>query len=194
MRELMNEKNIDYIERTRKVALESILPVVSELDKDQTYPWEVIQALKDANLMGVWIPEEYGGKGDGVLNMCLVVEQLSRICGGIGVTYAVNALGSFPIIVGGTEEQKQKWLPDVATGDKLVAFGLSEKESGSDAGSLKTTAKKEGGVYVINGAKKWNTNGEAADLFSVFCLTNPDRGSRGISAIMVEKGLEGFTV
>ncbi|MCH8287235.1 acyl-CoA dehydrogenase family protein, partial [candidate division KSB1 bacterium] len=103
MQELLTDKNREYIDRTRAVALEKVKPIAAALDKDQTYPWEIINALQEADLMGVWIPEEYGGKGDGVLNLCIVIEQLSRICGGVGVAYAVNALGSFPIIVAGTE-------------------------------------------------------------------------------------------
>ena len=194
MQELLTDKNREYIDRTRAVALEKVKPIAAALDKDQTYPWEIINALQEADLMGVWIPKEYGGKGDGVLNLCIVIEQLSRICGGVGVAYAVNALGSFPIIVAGTERQKQNWLPDIATGDRLIAFGLSEKGAGSDAGSLKTRAKREEDTYIINGEKKWTTNGGAADLYTIFCLTNPDRGQRGISSIMVEKGLEGFTI
>lgn len=193
MRELLTDKNREYIERVREVALKSVQPIAAELDIDQTYPWEVVKALQDAGLMGIWIPEEYGGREDGILNLCLVVEELSRICGGVGVAYAVNALGSFPILVGGTEEQKQKWLPDVVAGKLLVAFGLSEKDAGSDAGGLQTRAVREGNVYIINGEKKWNTNAIAADIYTIFCVTNPERGSRGISSIVVEKGLEGFT-
>jgi len=193
MRELLTDKNREYIERAREVALKNVQPIAAELDIDQTYPWEVIKALQDAGLMGIWIPEEYGGKGDGILNLCLIVEELSRMCGGVGVAYAVNALGSFPILLGGTEEQKKKWLPDVASGKRLIAFGLSEKGAGSDAGSLQTRAVREGDVYIINGEKKWNTNAIAADIYTIFCVTNPERGSRGISSIVVEKDLEGFT-
>jgi len=124
----------------------------------------------------------------------VVVEQLSRACGGVGVAYAVNALGSFPIIIGGSEEQKRRWLPPIASGEKLIAFGLSEKASGSDAGSLRTRAELDGDSWVINGEKKWNTNGNAASFYTVYCSTRPDRGSRGISAIVVEKGTPGFEI
>ena len=134
-----------------------------------------------------------GGAGAGVLNLCLVVEELSRACGGVGVAFAVNALGSFPILVGGTDEQKKKYLPKIATGETLIAFGLSEKRSGSDAGSLRTQAVEDGDHYVLNGEKKWCTNGEAAHLYSVFCVTDPGSRSRRVSALMVEKGMEGFT-
>jgi len=129
-----------------------------------------------------------------VLDLCVVVEEISRACGGVGVTYAVNALGSFPIIIGGTEEQKQKWLPPITKGEKLAAFGLSEKASGSDAGSLRTKAVADGDDYVIDGEKKWNTNGDAASFYTVYCSTRPDRGSRGLSAIVVEKGTPGFEI
>src|SRR6185295_17572922 len=112
----------------------------AELDRTGAYPWPVIEALKKDGLMGVWIPKEYGGLGGGVLNLCLVVEELSKACGGVGVAFAVNALGSFPIILGGTEEQKRRWLPGIAAGDKFVAFCLSEKYAGSDAGGLSVTA------------------------------------------------------
>jgi butyryl-CoA dehydrogenase len=182
------------MDRAREVAEQAVRPVAAELDRTGDYPWSVIEALKDADLMGIWIPEEYGGQGAGVLDLCIVVEELSRACGGVGVAYAVNALGSFPIIVGGTDEQKQKWLPLVASGEKLIAFGLSEKASGSDAGSLTTRAERDGDEYVINGDKKWNTNGNAASIYTVYASTRPDRGHRGISAIMVEKGTSGFEV
>jgi len=124
--------------------------------------------------------------------MCLVVEQLSRACGGVGVAYAVNALGSFPIILGGTEEQKQKYLPDIAKGKRLISFALSEKPSGSDAGSLRATALKDGDHYVINGEKKWNTNGGQATIYTVYALTDPDKGIRGISGFLVERPTDGF--
>ncbi|MEW5806234.1 MAG: acyl-CoA dehydrogenase family protein [Acidobacteriota bacterium] len=192
MKELLNARNLDYIEQAKEVADKYIRPVATELDREQRYPWSVIEALKKANLMGIWVPAEYGGQGAGLLNLCLVIEEISKACGGVGVAYAVNALGSFPIILGGTEEQKKRWLPYVASGEKLVAFGLSEIESGSDAASMKTQARRENGHYVLNGVKKWNTNGGIADLYTVYCITDPTKGTRGSSALIVEKGMEGF--
>jgi len=194
MRELLPKRTEEYRQRAREVAEKAVRPIAAELDRSGEYPWSVVQALRDAGLMGLWIPEEYGGKGAGVLDLCVVVEELSRACGGVGVAYAVNALGSFPILIGGSEEQKQKWLPFVASGEKLIAFGLSEKPSGSDAGSLRTRAEKVGDEYVLNGDKKWNTNGNAASLYTIYASTRPDRGSRGISAIVVEKGTPGFEI
>ena len=137
---LLTKENIHYRDLTRELAEQYVRPVAAELDRTGEYPWSVIKALQEKGLMGVWIPKDYGGEGAGVLNLCIVVEELSRACGGIGVTYAVNSLGSFPIILGGTEEQKKKYLPDIASGKKLIAYALSEKEAGSDAGSLKARA------------------------------------------------------
>lgn len=194
MHELLPPRTQEYKARAREVAEKYARPVAAELDRTGEYPWTVIQALKDYNLMGIWIPKEYGGHGAGVLDMCVVVEELSRACGGIGVAYAVNALGSFPIVLGGTEEQKRRYLPAVAKGEKLIAFGLSEKWSGSDAGSLIAEAAKDGGDYIINGQKKWNTNGGVASLFTVYAATDKSRGTRGISAFIVEKGTPGFEI
>src|SRR4030042_383529 len=180
MKELLTKENLEYIEIAKEIAEKYIKPISAELDREQRFPWEIIRELQKAGLMGVWIPKDYGGLGAGVLNMCLVVEELSRACGGVGVAYAVTALGSFPIILAGTEEQKHKWLPDVAQGKKLIAFGLSEKDAGSDVSSLKTKAAKSDNSYIINGDKKWTTNGDASEIYIVFATTDPDKGARGI--------------
>jgi len=192
--ELYTEQQLELHERARHLAEEVMRPVAAKYDEAQEYPWEVQKAIKEAGLSGVWIPEEYGGMGGGVMELCIAVEEFSRACGGMGVGYAVNALGSFPIIVAGTEEQKQSWLPGIASGEKLIAFGLSEKEAGSDAGSMKTRAARDGDEYVINGEKKWNTGGSVASYNTVFAVTDPERGARGISALVVEKDAPGFRV
>jgi len=194
MRELLTTRNLDYMDRAREVAEKYVRPRAAELDRSGDYGWDILEALKSYELTGIWIPEEYGGQDAGVLNMCLVVEQLSRACGGVGVAYAVNALGSFPIILGGTEEQKRAHLPGIASGERLIAFGLSEKASGSDAGSLLTTAVRDGEEYVLNGDKKWTTNGAVASVLTVYALTRPDRGMRGISAFIVDRDTPGFEV
>jgi len=191
---LLSPGNIEWRERAREVARKVVLPNAWKYDRLQEYPWPVKQAMADAGLMKVWIPKEYGGAGGGVLDLCLVVEELSRCCGGTGVLFAVNALGSFPILVAGTDEQKAKYLPSIASGEKLVAFGLSEKDAGSDAGSLACRAVKEDDCYVLNGSKKWNTNGPAADLSTVFAVTDPTSRSRRISAFLVEKETPGYAI
>lgn len=193
-RELLSEENRRYIERAREVAEKYVLPRAAEWDRTGEYPWAAIEALREYDLMGVWIPKEYGGHGAGVLNLCLVVEELSRVCGAVGVAYMVNALGSFPIILGGTEEQKRRYLPAIARGEKLIAFCLSEYGAGSDAGSLKTQAVRDGDAYVITGDKKWTTNADAASIYTVYATTDPEKGTRGISAFIVEKGMEGFII
>jgi len=194
MRELLSKGNLDYKDRAREVAEKYVRPQAAELDRTGEYGWEILEALKSYGLTGIWIPKQYGGQSAGVLDLCLVVEELSRACGGVGVAYAVNALGSFPIILGGTEEQKEKYLPPIAAGEKLIAFGLSEKASGSDAGSLRTTAVRDGDEFVLNGQKKWNTNGGVASVYTVYALTQPERGMRGISAFIVERETAGFEV
>jgi butyryl-CoA dehydrogenase len=190
----LNDENRMWRERAREVAEKVVRPVARKYDVEQAYPWEIKEALAEAGLMGVWIPKEYGGAGAGLLNLCICVEELSRACGGVGVLYAVNALGSFPILVGGTEEQKKKYLPQIAKGEKLIAFCLSEKFAGSDAGSLRTHAAKDGHSYILNGDKKWTTNGGAADLYTVFATINPEAKTRGICAFIVEKKNPGFSI
>ncbi len=192
--ELLTPRNLEYIERAREVAENVMRPLAAKYDREQTYPWEVQKAIQAAGLSGVWIPKDYGGDGGTVLELCLVIEQFSRACGGMGVGYAVNALGSFPILLGGTEDQRKRWLPGIASGDKLIAFALSEKDAGSDAGAMKTSAERDGDTYVLNGEKKWNTGGAVASLNTIFAVTQPGRGARGISAIVVEAGTEGYRV
>lgn len=194
MDELLSPENKAWRARAREVAERVVRPNAWRYDRRQEYPWEIQKALAEAGLFKVWIPKEYGGDGGGVLNLCIVIEELSRCCGGVGVLFAVNALGSFPILVGGTEEQKKKFLPSIAQGKTLIAFGLSEKNAGSDAGGMTTRAVLEGDHYVINGVKKWNTNGGVANLYSIFAVTDPDSKSRRISALMVEKGTPGFRI
>jgi alkylation response protein AidB-like acyl-CoA dehydrogenase len=195
MDELLTQENRELRARAREVAEKAVRPVAAEYDRRQEYPWEVLEALKAADLTGVWIPKEYGGHGLGLLNLCIVIEELSRACGGVGVAYAVNALGSFPILLAGTEEQKKRWLPAIAKGEALISFGLSERDAGSDAGSLRCSARRDGDHYILNGHKKWNTNGGIARYYTIFCRTDPEsKGARGISAIVVEKPTDGFRI
>jgi butyryl-CoA dehydrogenase len=192
--ELYTPMQIDLRKRARELAENVMRPLAAKYDEAQEYPWEVQKAIKEAGLSGVWIPKEYGGLGGGVLDLCIVVEEFSRACGGMGVGFAVNALGSFPILVGGTDEQKERWLPPIAAGDKLISFGLSEAKAGSDAGSMTTRAERDGDDYILNGEKKWNTGGAVSSFNTIFAVTNPDRGARGMSAFVVEEGTPGYRV
>ena len=177
----------------RRIAEEKLRPVAAKYDQSEEYPWEIIKVIADAGLFGLFIPEEYGGMSIGVLNLCLATEELSRACGGIAVCYAASALGTFPIVLFGSEEQKKKFLPDLASGKKVAAFAITEPEAGSDASAIKTTAQKSGGYYILNGLKHFITNGGDAETYVVIAMTDKTKGARGASAFIVEKGAPGFT-
>ena len=180
-------------ELARKIAEEKIRPVAAKYDQSEEFPWEVIKVIANSDLFGLFIPEQYGGMGVNVLNLCLATEELSRACGGIAVCYAASALGTFPIVLFGNEEQKKKYLPDLAKGKKLAAFGITEPEAGSDASAIKTTARKDGNHYILNGLKHFITNGGDAEVYTVIAMTDKTKGARGASAFIVEKGTPGFT-
>lgn len=177
---------------SRQIAEEKIRPVAAEYDKTCEFPSDIMKILADSDLCGVYLDEKYGGMGMGTLGLCIAIEQLSWGCAGISIGYAATALGTFPIIIHGTEEQKEKYLPAVASGEKLAAFGLTESGAGSDAGAVKTTAVRDGDYYILNGTKQWITNGGEADIYSIIASTNLKKGVRGLSAFIVEKGCEGF--
>jgi len=180
-------------ELAAKIADEKIAPVALEYDEEGKFPHDIVKILADSDLCGVYIPEEYGGLGGGIFEMALVVEQLSRACGGIALSFAGTGLGTFPILLFGSDEQKKKYLPDIASGEKLAAFGLTEANAGSDAAGIQTTAVPDGDDYVLNGTKQWITNGGEADVYSVIALTDKTLGPRGYSAFIVEKGTPGFS-
>ena len=176
----------------RQIADEKIRPVAAEYDEKEEFPWPILKVIAESDLAGIYIEEKYGGMGGGVTELCIATEEFSKACGGIAVSYAASALGSYPIILYGTEDQKKKYLPDIASGKKLAAFGLTEASAGSDAGAVSTTAKKEGDYYVLNGVKQWITNGGEAEIYTVIAMTDKTKGSRGASAFIVEKGTPGF--
>ncbi len=175
------------------IADEKIAPIAIEYDELGKFPHDIVKILADSDLCGVYIDEEYGGLGGGIFEMSLVVEQLSRACGGIALAYAGTGLGTFPIILFGTDDQKKKYLPDIASGKKLAAFGLTEANAGSDAAGIETTAVLDGDEYILNGTKLWITNGGEADVYSVIASTDKKRGPRGLTAFIVEKGTPGFS-
>ncbi len=193
---LSDELN-DIKELCAEIANKYILPVRAELDENNRFPREIIKVMADSDLFGIYIPEEYGGSaeifGGGSMALAVATEELSKACGGIAVSFAANALGAMPILISGSDEQKKKYLPDLASGTKLAAFALTESEAGSDAGGVKTRAVKDGDSYVLNGTKQWITNGGEAQIYTVIAQTDPSRGARGLSAFIVEEGTEGFT-
>jgi alkylation response protein AidB-like acyl-CoA dehydrogenase len=178
---------------SREIALGKILPRREYYDETEDFPWELVKDLSSANLFEVYIPEEYGGKGGGVTELCIVTEELSRVCGGTALAYAGTALGSYPILLFGNEEQKKKYLPSIAKGEKLAAFGLTEANAGSDASAIQTQAKAVEGGYILNGTKQWITNGGEAVIYTIIAVTDKAKGARGVSAFIIEKGYKGFS-
>jgi len=178
----------------REIAEKKIRPVAAHYDESNEFPWPIVEAIAEADLFRVFIPEEYEGMdmGTPIMNMCIVTEELSKACGGISLGFAATGLGTMPILVAASDEQKKKWLPRIA-GGTLAAFGLTEANAGSDAGAVATRAVLDGDEWVINGTKQWITNAGEAEIYTVFCVTDPTKGARGVSTIVVEKGTPGFT-
>jgi len=190
---LLSDEQKMIKELAHKIAEEKIRPVAAKYDQTEEYPWDIIKIIAESDLFGLFIPEEYGGLGVNVFNLCLATEELSRACGGIAVCYAASALGTFPIVLFGNDEQKKKYLSDLAKGKKVAAFAITEPEAGSDASAIKTVARKEGNHYILNGLKHFITNGGDAETYVVIAMTDKSKGARGASAFIVEKGAPGFT-
>ncbi len=191
---LLSEEQRMIRDLAYEIARDKIMPVAQELDEKNEFPSEIMKVLAQADFFRLFVPEEYGGmiaKGRGMLELCLVTEQLARACGGVAVTYAATALGIFPVILYGNEEQKKKYLPKIADGT-LAAFAVTEPAAGSDISVIQTTAKKEGDYYVLNGTKHFITNGGEADVYVVIAVTNKEKGARGASAFIIEKDTPGF--
>ncbi len=176
----------------RKIAEEKVRPVRAELDEKEEFPWEIMRICGESGLFGVSISEEYGGFGGGELENCLATEEMSRVCLGVATSFAASGLGAHPIILYGNPDQKRKYLPDIAKGKRLAAFGLTEANAGSDAGAIRTTATRKGDGYLINGTKQWITNGGEAEIYTLIAITDRTKGPRGASAFIVEKGAPGF--
>ncbi|MDD4095719.1 MAG: acyl-CoA dehydrogenase family protein [Oscillospiraceae bacterium] len=193
MNYFLTEEQTMIKELAAQIADEKIRPVAIQYDEEGTFPHDIMRILAASDLCGVYIEEKYGGLGGGIFEMSLVVEELSRACGGISLSYAATGLGAFPIILFGNDEQKQKYLPDIAAGRKMAAFGLTEAGAGSDASGIRTTATLDGDEYVLNGTKQWITNGGEAEIYTVVACTDRTKGSRGFSAFILEKDTPGFT-
>ncbi len=189
---LLTEEQVMIKDLARQIAEEKIRPVAAEYDESGEFPWPIVKVLAESDLCGIYIPEQYGGTGGGVTELVIATEELSKACGGIALAFAATALGTYPIILYGSEEQKKKYLPAIASGKKLAAFAITEAEAGSDVGSIRTTARKEGNYYVLNGTKQWITNGGEAEVYTIIAMTDKTKGARGASAFIVEKGTPGF--
>ncbi|MCM3489724.1 acyl-CoA dehydrogenase [Alkalihalophilus marmarensis] len=179
----------------RDFAQEQITPFIEEMEENETFPREIVNKMGELGLMGIPIPEEYGGAGMDFTSYIIAINELSKVSATVGVILSVHtSVGTNPILYFGTEEQKQKYVPKLASGEYLGAFGLTEPGAGSDAGSLKTTAKKVGNEYILNGSKVFITNGGEADVYIVFASTDSQLGTKGISAFIVDKDTPGFSV
>lgn len=181
------------VEIAQRIAREKVTPARAELDEKEEFPWAVLKYMAQADLCGLFIPQEFGGFGAGSFENCLAIEQLGYACIGVATTFAASGLGAYPILLQGSAEQKEKYLPDIAAGKKLAAFGLTEAAAGSDAGAIRTTAVKQGDEYILNGTKQWITNGGDAETYTIIAMTDRNKGARGASAFILEKGDPGFS-
>jgi len=178
----------------QRLAEEKVAPRAAEIDEKDEYPWDLKEMIAEQGLLGAGIPEGYGGTGAGLASVCLIVEEIAKVSASASLIVAAQELGMMPILLCGSEEQKQKYLPGIADGDKIAAFALTEPNAGSDAGSVKTRAVREGDKYLLSGQKCFITNGSIADVFTVFATTDPKSGLKGLSAFIVEKNYPGLSV
>lgn len=190
----LSEEQEALREQIRRMALERVAPRAAEIDLTGEYPWDMQKLLAENGLLGLAIPEEYGGSGASLLSNCIVAEELARVCATTSLIFVVQKLAAYPIVLAGSEETRMKYLPPVARGETLAAFCLTEREAGSDAGATKTIARETADGWVLNGEKCFITNGGLAEVHSVFAMTDPDAGIRGISAFVLEKDVPGFSV
>ena len=193
MEYFLTEEQQMIVETAWELTKNKIVPVRAELDEKNEFATEVMRDIAKADLFSIFIPEEYGGFGGGCFEMVLAMEQLARGCVGIATSFAASALGIYPVMLAGSREMKEKYLPRIAAGDLWAAFGLTEAGAGSDASGVKTTAVLDGEEWVLNGTKQWITNGGEAQVYSIIALTDPQKGARGASIFVVEDGDPGFS-
>ncbi|HEY7024363.1 MAG TPA: acyl-CoA dehydrogenase family protein [Candidatus Limnocylindrales bacterium] len=194
---VLNSDQLALRDAVRELAQEKIAPRAAAIDQSGEFPWDVVELLRQHDFFAAAFPEKYGGLGADMVSVLLVIEELSRVCATSGLIPAVQELGSLPLMHGGTEEQKSRWLPDLAAGKRLAAFALTEAGAGSDAASMRTRATPDGDGWVINGEKRFISQGDVADLVAVFAVTDTDpaavKAHRHITCFYVEKGTAGFT-
>lgn len=179
----------------RRLAEERIAPRAAEIDRTAEFPWDVKELLAEHEILAIAYPAEHGGLGGDLLTLCLAIEELSRVCATTGLILAVQALGSLPLQLAGSEEQKARWLPDLAAGRRLVAFAMTEPEAGSDPAAMRMRASRDGDGYRLDGTKRFISQGGVADLYAVFAVTDPAvRRGHGISCFMVDADALGFSV
>jgi alkylation response protein AidB-like acyl-CoA dehydrogenase len=182
----------DFRDTIRDLVAGEVAPRAAEIDRTGEYPWDVRKAFADHDLLGLPFPEELGGTGTGTLMLNIAIEEVARACASSALILMIQELGTLPIQLHGTDEQKREWLPKCASGEWTPAFCLSEPEAGSDPSAMRTTAVRDGDEWVINGTKNWITNASVADFYVIFAVT--DRENRRFSAFVVEKDRDGFSV
>src|SRR5919205_2591935 len=190
----LNDEQREIRDLVRTLARERIAPRAAEIDKTAEFPWDVVELFRENDLFGVMYDEEYGGIGASALTTLVVIEEISKVCATSGLIIAVQELGSLGIKLAGTEEQKRRFLPRLASGEWLAAYALTQPGSGSDNAAVRTTATRDGDDYVLNGGKRFITNAGVAQLYTVFAKTDPSAGHAGISAFVVEADAPGFEV
>jgi alkylation response protein AidB-like acyl-CoA dehydrogenase len=178
----------------RELARARIAPRAAEIDESHEFPWDVVELYRENDLFGLFFEERYGGLGTGTLLALIAIEEVSKVCATSGLILAVQELGSLGLKLAGTDEQRQRWLPRLASGEWLCAYALTESGSGSDSAAMRTTARLDGDDYVLNGSKRFITNAGVAQLYTVFAKTDPDAGHAGISAFVVQADTPGFEV
>ena len=178
----------------RTIARERIAPRAAEIDESHEFPWDVVELFRENDIFGLFFDEQYGGLGTGTLLALIAIEEVSKVCATSGLILAVQELGSLGLKLVGTEEQKERYLPKLASGEWLCAYALTESGSGSDSAAMRTTARRDGDEYVLNGSKRFITNAGVASVYTVFAKTDPDAGHSGISAFVVEGDTPGFAV
>ncbi|WP_019202574.1 acyl-CoA dehydrogenase [Tsukamurella sp. 1534] len=178
----------------RALAERDIAPHAKDVDEKERFPQEALDALVNSGFNAIHVPEEYGGQGADSVAACIVIEEVARVCGSSSLIPAVNKLGTMGLILNGSEELKQQVLPTLASGEAMASYALSEREAGSDAASMRTRARKDGDDWVLNGSKCWITNGGKSTWYTVMAVTDPEKGSNGISAFIVHKDDPGFSV
>lgn len=190
----LSEEHQALRDAVQDLAAAKIAPRAAEIDDTGEFPWDVYQALAASGFHAVHIPEEYGGSGGDNLASAIVVEEVARVCGSSSLIPAVNKLGTTPLLVGGDDAVKQRYLPEVASGDAMFSYALSEPEAGSDAASMRSRAQRSGDGWVLNGNKRWITNAGVSKYYTVMASTNPELGPKGISAFVVHADDPGFTL
>jgi alkylation response protein AidB-like acyl-CoA dehydrogenase len=190
----LSEDEQSLIDAIHEIALEKVAPRAAEIDHTAQFPWDMKELLAQQDILAMPFPTEYGGIGASELAILMAIEELARHCATTAVILCVQQLGSTPILLVGTEEQKSKYIPPLASGEWLAAFGLTESGSGSDSAAMQTIAERKGDKYILNGSKRFITNGGLAQVNTVFALTDRDKGTHGISAFIVDKDFPGFSV